>query len=504
MSAAEYKSKFPGSVLRIQTEESRLKIAKSKKDGSAKGPWNKGIKTGTNEKLSFAKKDKPNLKSRGQTRTVAQRLTISNATKAAMQNVDMIKVGEKLSAAIQKRKENGSYIPPMLGKTHSDATKEKIKASSKSFNETKNEKLINECIRLANEDGLIVKTIDDQYWFNFQCIKCELNFTFTRQVFRDSTLGGQKLCPTCHPRMSGRSKLEAEFFNAIRLFQPDAIPNDRRVLCGKEIDVFVPSKKIGFEFTGLYWHSQIRNPVKHHLLWKQQHAFNNGVQLYTVFEDEWINNRELVLSRIRAILGTQTNVVYARKCEVREVSSQHKNEFLISNHIQGKDASSIKLGLYYHNKLVSLATFKKTNMVKGGDGSEWELSRFCSSKNMRVVGGASRLIKHFMTRFNTEGLNLISFADRRWSTGKLYESIGFNFVATSPPSYWYLDNNYTKRVHRSKFMKHKLVENAEDANFTEWELAQKKGLDRIWDCGTTKWILYAPEASSEVPRGAQR
>ena len=45
------------------------------------------------------------------------------------------------------------------------------------------------------------------------------------------------------------------------------------------------------------------------------------------------------------------------------------------------------------------------------------------------------------------------------------------------------------RIHRSKFMKHTLIEKDGDEKKTEWELMQERGYDRIWDCGTMvyKW-----------------
>ena len=135
-----------------------------------------------------------------------------------------------------------------------------------------------------------------------------------------------------------------------------------------------------------------------------------------------------------------------------------------------------------------LTTFKKTNMVKGGNGSNWELSRLCSKLGTRVRGGASKLIKWFQLKHNTEKLDLISYADSRWSTGDLYSAVGFEYAGKSQPSYWYM-TDYKSRIHRSSLMKHKLVKREEDKQLTEWQLAQQIGYDRIWDCGTTKWIL---------------
>ena len=180
--------------------------------------------------------------------------------------------------------------------------------------------------------------------------------------------------------------------------------------------------------------------------------------------------------------------IYARKCNIKNVAPKIKNEFLELNHIQGKDTSTISIGLYNNEELVAIACFKKTNIVKGGDGKMWELSRFCSKLNTRVIGAAGKLINEFNNSVNQNKLPLISYADKRWSTGALYETLGFKFIGSTPANYWYM-SDYKVRKHRSSLMKHRLVECEEDKQLTEWQLAQKKGYDRIWDCGNTKWIL---------------
>lgn len=485
ITAAEYKAKFPGAVLRVQTPEAKLKMATSKK---GREPWNKGIKTGQNNKIAEAKKGKPNIKLRGRSLTEETKERISASVKQALRDGLSAETKTKIREAIKARVTSPGFVASMKGKSHSAESKAKIAAASKTRSAEKRELLFQDLAAKALRNQISIESISDAYWLNMRCLKCDSTFTFTRQVFLPSTRDGKDLCPTCHPREIVRSQLEINFYQEVLKIAPDAIPNDRKTLGGKEIDVLIPSKAIGFEITGLYWHAEKQNPEKKHLLWKKQHAANKGITLITIYEDELINKTDLVMSRVKAILGALTTKIHARKCEIREVSTSEKNNFLEHNHLQGRDTSSISLGLCSGNTLVSLATFKKTNMVKGGKGKEWELSRLCSLANVSVVGGASRLIQHFMTQYNTERLPLISYADSRWSSGDLYRSIGFAFGGSTPPSYWYLIK-YQKRVHRSSFMKHKLVKTEADKQLTEWQLAQREGLDRIWDCGTTKWVL---------------
>lgn len=489
ISSAEYKAKFPGSRLRIQTTASKEKMSASKHGAI---PWNKGISTGPNQKISDAKRGQPNIKLQGRTLSAQTRQKIAVSVREAMPQAMNTAVRQKIKDATLRRKQDNTFIAPMLGKRHSDETKQKIREAVIQTWRHKSDQIISAFVQTAEEQGLCVKQVEDNYWFHLRCLTCATDFTFSRQVFRDSTRAGSSLCPACHPRTTGRSKAEKEFFDCVKSLAPDAVANDRGILGGKEIDVLIPRLGVGFEFTGLYWHAEGQNPEKNHLLWKQQFALKRGVQLYTVFEDEWTNKREIVLSRISSILGVSLRKIYARSCKVEIINSREGRQFLDVCHLQGKDTASLGLGLRKDGELVALATFKKTNMVKGGNGDRWELSRFCTSLNTTVVGAASRLIQHFMKDHNPNRLDLISYADARWSTGALYQGIGFKFDSRTAPSYWYLSNSYSKRVHRSTYMKHKLVRTPGDEKLTEWELARRAGLDRIWDCGTTKWVLEHP------------
>ena len=77
--------------------------------------------------------------------------------------------------------------------------------------------------------------------------------------------------------------------------------------------------------------------------------------LVQIWED-WLRNKpEIVKSILLNKLGLLDNTIYARKCIIKEVGSQESNIFLDNNHIQGRSAAGVKLGLYYNDELVSTA-----------------------------------------------------------------------------------------------------------------------------------------------------
>jgi hypothetical protein len=125
--------------------------------------------------------------------------------------------------------------------------------------------------------------------------------------------------------------------------------------------------------------------------------------------------------------------------------------------------------------------FNKPRLGVGSSGEHYELSRFCNKIDISVVGGASKLLKFF---YNTYGqIKLVSYADRRWSEGSIYDTLGFTQTRVNKPNYWYVINN--KRVHRFNYRKTMLKKEGFDTtDKTEREIMLSRGIYRIYDCGT--------------------
>lgn len=178
--------------------------------------------------------------------------------------------------------------------------------------------------------------------------------------------------------------------------------------------------------------------------------------------------------------------------KVKEIDSLVKNLFLQENHIQGKDKSVFKIGLYHKNELVSVMTFRKPLISMGynSNNSSYELSRFCNKKFTSVVGAATKLLKYAEEKYNFS--ELISYADRRWSSnsGKtVYDNMGFIKDGCTGVNYWYLQRHY-HRLYRYDYAKYKIVNKFPDANslLSEWDNMKNLGYDRIWDCGSIRYI----------------
>ena len=264
--------------------------------------------------------------------------------------------------------------------------------------------------------------------------------------------------------------------------------HNREILNGMEIDIFIPPLKLGIEYNGLRWHSEEFGKDHRYHLDKLNKCNEQGIKLIQIFEDEWINHRDICESKLKQICGLNTNPkIYGRKCEIREITNKNEAyEFLDKNHIQGRTGFIIALGAYHEGKLVGVMTFKKE---KEG---YWDLNRFATDINYQCVGIGGKLFKYF-TR-NYPFIEIKSFADRRWTTdptNNLYTKLGFNFDSYVPPTYWYYNskiNPYT-RFHKFGFRKQHLHNQyGLPLTMTEREMTTTLGYTRIWDCGLIKYV----------------
>ena len=320
-----------------------------------------------------------------------------------------------------------------------------------------------------------------------RCKKCGKETTVRVNNGRMNTMNHNTLlCKHCE-QFNGTSRTEKDIVDFIHSIVPhdNILENDKRVLGGKELDIYIPERKLAFEYDGLYWHSDEDGDTKKHLV-KTEGCESNGIHLVHIFENEWMEKREIVKSRIRNLLGSHDETVYARYCEVKPVRGKESLEFQWMNHIQGGVNSKVNFGLYRAGELVSLMTFSKPRFNRK---CEWELVRFCNKLNYHVPGAASRLLKHFEREYHPK--SMVSYADRRWSMNSestLYHRLGFKLDSTSAPNYWYVKGG--ELFNRIQFQKHKLRDILEkfDESKSEWKNMQDNGYGRIFDCGNLVFV----------------
>lgn len=292
-------------------------------------------------------------------------------------------------------------------------------------------------------------------------------------------------CPKCS---ANKSYSEKELMSFIQdNYHGEIISGYRGFDNQKEIDIYLPDIKVGFEYNGLLWHSS-KYAKNNSMLNKLNSAESFGIKLINIFEDEWLYKKDICKSRILNIIG-KSEKIYSRKCIIKEISYKETKDFLNENHMQGTVPSKYNISLWYNGELVSVMTFGalRKNLGQTNKSGYFELLRFCNKLNTSVIGGASRLFSYFIKKYNP--IEIISYADRRWSQGNLYTKIGFDFIDNTKPSYSYIDGKKQVRINRYNLRKNILIEKYNcPKEISETNFCHSIGLYQVFDCGNKKYI----------------
>ena len=329
--------------------------------------------------------------------------------------------------------------------------------------------------KIANHPNYI-KYIEN----GFSLFKCDRDENHNFEVSIDNYITRIKSNSTvCNPIGDLKSIKEKELYSYIcKIYDGEVIQSYRDMY---EIDIYLPKLKIGFEFNGLYWHSEEFKEKQYHIN-KTKYFKEKDIRIIHIWEDDWTFNVEIVKSQIKNWLNLSDNKIFARKCEIKLITDiKEIKSFLNENHIQGYVNNKISIGLLYKNELVGLMTFDNLEgRKKMGDG-EWNLSRFCSKINTNIIGGSSKILNFFINKYNPK--RIISYADRSWSEGDLYFKLGFKQVYITKPDYKYIVAE--KRVHKSRYRK----SNLKISDITEHKYTEMNNIKRIWDCGKIKFEM---------------
>jgi hypothetical protein len=120
-----------------------------------------------------------------------------------------------------------------------------------------------------------------------------------------------------------------------------------------ELDIYVPEKNLAIEFNGMFCHGEeYGKKDKNYHLNKVKRCEELGINLLHVIDVEWYDpiKKEIWKSIIAAKLNRFETRVFARKCELQEISSKESRKFLDENHLQGFHGAHTHLALIYDKK----------------------------------------------------------------------------------------------------------------------------------------------------------
>lgn len=222
-----------------------------------------------------------------------------------------------------------------------------------------------------------------------------------------------------------------------------------------------------------------REPMKldYHLN-KSLLAEENGYFCIHIFDwDDW--------DKIINLIKDDKEIIYARKCEIKEVSKEDCAEFLNKYHLQGNcKGQDIRLGLYFNNELLEIMTFGKPRYNKN---CQYELLRLCS--NAKIIGGSEKLFKYFVNNYNPS--SIVSYCDKSKFKGDVYQRLGFELKDKgSPRCHWF--NIATGEHITDNLLRQRGFDQLFNANYgkgtSNEKLMLQHGFVQVYDCGQATYI----------------
>ena len=285
--------------------------------------------------------------------------------------------------------------------------------------------------------------------------------------------------------LQNRSELEEQIALFIESLGIKVARCNRTAIKGIELDIYIPDHSLAIEVNGSYWHSTLKKDKNYHLR-KTQTCTKNNINLIHIFEHEWKNAKvqEKIKELIKKRLCINQTKIYARNTIVKSISTDVASDFINSYHLQGTVGCEEALGLFYDDKLIEVMTF---GIPRYNTECNKELIRLCSAPGYEIVGGASKLFKHYINTYTPK--SIVSYCDISKFNGKVYEQLGFELDGYTPPNYVYVNSSDLSTLSRYQCMKHKLIEKGWGTEGqTEEQIMTEKGYMKVYDCGNKRYV----------------
>ena len=244
------------------------------------------------------------------------------------------------------------------------------------------------------------------------CNRCGSNFNILKNLYNKRLKNEEEICLNCNP-INIYSKDEKNILTYIKsIYNGKIISNYKDIL---EIDIYLPELKLGFEYNGLYWHSEINKDINYHYN-KYKYFKDKGISLVQIWENNYIYNKNNIYNYI----NNKININYGSiEYSIENIID---NDFLVKNSIIYTLDYDYSLGVIVDNKLVFMVTLRQNC-----------INNFCFLEGYNYYSFYLSIISYLKNKFcdislllnNSSGYNL------------LFENLGFVLKDVNINYNWY-------------------------------------------------------------------
>lgn len=147
--------------------------------------------------------------------------------------------------------------------------------------------------------------------YSWKCVKC--GTIFSSRIWKTHICEEFEYMPRClkcfpYRGSNGRiSMAESTIFKICQQIYPNTIHNDKKLINPLELDILIPEIKLAIEYNGLFWHSSTFKDKDYHLN-KTNLCEQLGYRLIHIWEDEWNNDKEKIMSKLENILNNTEEI----------------------------------------------------------------------------------------------------------------------------------------------------------------------------------------------------
>lgn len=277
------------------------------------------------------------------------------------------------------------------------------------------------------------------------CKNKRCNKIFQTTVFNWVT-DGVVCCEDCRNR--SYSLAEKEICDYISNLGFDIVEEARIFYDRLSLDILLEKEKIAFEYNGLYWHSTAVRGEDFHKN-KYDMACKCGIDLYMIWEDDYLYRKDVVLKRIKDILGVQEIEINLEDCMINIIRENEAKDFIENYGLFKGFAGKYYIGVYKNRELIAVSAISDRE-----DNDDAYIEGYC--EKYKIESGLSSIINYIEECMYASGI--VAKVENATIDWNVIGMDGFVKIKEVKPEFTYLNEHSILRVSDSNEAEYKIYD----------------------------------------------